>query len=96
MAGQKYTQNRATVHLHGNNTVWISDGSPHQWTTPAGETTAYPKGVSTRDVPDMPPAGDGAMTFFYTNAMSARLMFYHDHAWESLASMCMPAKLRAM
>lgn len=24
--------------------------------------------------------GDGAMTYFYTNEQSARLMFYHDHA----------------
>jgi FtsP/CotA-like multicopper oxidase with cupredoxin domain len=79
-AGQKYTQNRAAVHLHGNNTVWISDGTPHQWITPAGENTPYPKGVSVRNVPDMPDPGPGAMTIFYTNAMSARLMFYHDHA----------------
>ena len=76
-----YTQNRATVHLHGNNTVWISDGTPHQWTTPAGETTAYPKGVSVVNVPDMPDPGPGSMTFYYTNAQSARLMFYHDYAY---------------
>ena len=79
-AGQKYTQNRATIHLHGNNTVWISDGNVHQWITPAGENTPYPKGVSVRNVPDMPDPGPGAMTFFYTNAQSARLQFYHDHA----------------
>ena len=24
---------------------------------------------------------DGCMTFYYTNQQSARLMFYHDHAW---------------
>jgi len=93
----EYTQNRATVHLHGNNTVWISDGTPHQWITPANEITPYPKGVSVVPVPDMwfdasgntVPAGTpgatndpgkGAMTIFYSNAMSARLMFYHDHA----------------
>ena len=39
-----YTQNRATVHLHGNNTVWISDGTPHQWITPANETTRLSEG----------------------------------------------------
>ncbi|MGC2063876.1 MAG: hypothetical protein WA610_12935 [Thermodesulfovibrionales bacterium] len=78
--GEMYKQNRATVHLHGNDTVWISDGTPHQWTTPASEVTSYPKGVSVRDVPDMPATGPGEMTFFYTNAMSARLMFYHDHS----------------
>jgi len=95
----EYKQNRATVHLHGNNSVWISDGTPHQWITPAGENTPYPEGVSVVDVPDMwfdpdthqpVPAGtpgattdpgDGSMTFYYTNAHSARLMFYHDHSY---------------
>ena len=48
-----YTDNRATVHLHGGYVPWISDGTPHQWTTPAGETTNYPKGVSVSYVPDM-------------------------------------------
>ncbi|WML55380.1 fibronectin type III domain-containing protein [Neobacillus sp. PS3-12] len=76
-----YTQNRATLHLHGGITPWISDGTPHQWITPAGENTPYPKGVSVRNVPDMPDPGPGAMTFFYTNQQSARLMFYHDHSY---------------
>jgi FtsP/CotA-like multicopper oxidase with cupredoxin domain len=75
-----YTQNRATIHLHGGNTAWISDGTPHQWITPANENTPYPKGVSVYNVPDMPNPGSGAMTFFYSNQQSARLMFYHDHA----------------
>lgn len=76
-----YTQNRATLHLHGGNTPWISDGTPHQWTVPAGESTPYKKGVSAQDVPDMPASGDGAMTFYWTNQQSNRLMFYHDHAY---------------
>jgi FtsP/CotA-like multicopper oxidase with cupredoxin domain len=98
VAGDKYPQNRATIHLHGNNTVWISDGNTHQWITPASETTPYPAGVSARNVPDMGTGCDanlaapglpgdsaakkssGCMTFFYTNAQSARLQFYHDHA----------------
>ena len=74
-------------------TPWISDGTPHQWITPAGETTPWPQGVSVKNVPDMVgsgrPAGvpdcsaanDGCQTFYYTNQQSARLMFYHDHAW---------------
>jgi FtsP/CotA-like multicopper oxidase with cupredoxin domain len=103
---QPYTQNRATLHLHGGNTPWISDGTPHQWTTPAGEaSTPLVKGVSTAYVPDMwfdgagnviPSCagattcgvagasinpGPGMMTFFYPNQQSARLMFYHDHAY---------------
>ena len=96
--GSEYTQNRATLHLHGGHTPWISDGTPHQWTVPAGEQTLYKKGVSTQYVPDMffnssgqiVPAGspgatsnpgEGAMTFYYTNQQSGRLMFYHDHAY---------------
>src|SRR5574341_926351 len=93
-AGDKYAQNRAVIHLHGNNTVWISDGGPHQWITPADEVTPYPRGVSARNVPDMLDAGgnvdcdvaptgknsSGCQTFFYINAQSARLQFYHDHA----------------
>ncbi len=53
LPGETYKQNRATLHLHGGNTPWISDGTPHQWTTPAGELTSYSKGVSTSYVPDM-------------------------------------------
>ena len=77
-------QNRATLHLHGGNTPWISDGTPHQWITPAGEDTAWPQGVSVENVPDMNVCNaddDGCQTFYYTNQQSARLMFYHDHAW---------------
>ena len=33
--------------------LWISDGTQDQWTTPAGSSEAYPKGVSTGYVPDM-------------------------------------------
>jgi parallel beta-helix repeat protein len=101
---ENYTDNRATLHLHGGATPWISDGTPDQWTTPAGENTQYPKGVSVAYVPDMwfvngsvipntvgqttPPTGgasnnpgNGTLTFYYTNQQSARLMFYHDHAY---------------
>lgn len=80
--GGNYTQNRATLHLHGGNTIWISDGTPHQWTVPASESTPYPKGVSVQYVPDMDGGNEpqGTLTFFYSNQQSARLMFYHDHA----------------
>ena len=102
-----FTQNRATLHLHGGRTPWISDGTAHQWTAPVDELAAadYPKGMSAAYVPDMwfdaagatiaackglttcatPGAtnnpGEGSLTFYYTNQQSARLMFYHDHAW---------------
>jgi hypothetical protein len=88
-----YTQNRAVIHLHGGNTPWISDGTPHQWITPANETsTIYTKGVGFMNVPDMVGAGtaipnpnstDGIATYYYPNQQSARLMFYHDHSlWD--------------
>ncbi len=81
-----YTENRATIHLHGGVTPWISDGTPFQWITPATDTTEYPAGVSVYNVPDMANPGKpgttntGEQTFYYTNDQSARLMFYHDHA----------------
>lgn len=84
MSGHCFAENRATLHLHGGISPWISDGTPHQWITPADEMTTYPQGVSVVPVPDMNDTGapaDGTMTFFYTNQQSARLMFYHDHAW---------------
>jgi FtsP/CotA-like multicopper oxidase with cupredoxin domain len=87
---QVYTQNRATIHLHGGLSPWISDGTPHQWVTPAADPTPYKKGDAFQNVPDMvgagksipaPAAGDGLASFFYPNEQSARLMFYHDHAY---------------
>lgn len=33
----KFSQNRSTIHLHGGDNPWISDGTPHQWIAPAGE-----------------------------------------------------------
>ena len=81
-AGFDYQQNRATLHLHGGDTPWISDGTPHQWTVPQGDTTAhYQKGVSTSNVPDMENADQGEMTFYWPNRQSGRMMFYHDHAF---------------
>jgi FtsP/CotA-like multicopper oxidase with cupredoxin domain len=55
LPGDMYSQNRATLHLHGGNTPWISDGTTHQWTTPNGESTftSYLKGDSVAYVPDM-------------------------------------------
>jgi FtsP/CotA-like multicopper oxidase with cupredoxin domain len=88
-----FTDNRATLHLHGGTTPWISDGTPHQWVTPAGENTDWPEGVSVQNVPDMTTDGtatgpavcaakdDGCSTFFYSNQQSARMMWYHDHSW---------------
>ena len=79
----EYQQNRATLHLHGGLTPWVSDGTPHQWTVPASDvlSTPYPTGVSTQPVPDMPVPAGGSLTFYWPNQQSGRLMFYHDHAY---------------
>ncbi|MFB3894052.1 MAG: multicopper oxidase domain-containing protein [Phycisphaerae bacterium] len=96
VTGAEFTQNRVTIpHLHGGRSPWISDGTPHQWITPAGETLAaasplLQKGASLVNVPDMIGTGpgkvpnlpnDGLATLYWTNQQSARLMFWHDHAW---------------
>ena len=77
-----YTENRAEIHLVGGEAPWVSAGSPHQWVAPAGETAAIAaglgKGVSTKDVPDMVPSGDGSTTLYFPNAQSARFTFYQD------------------
>lgn len=81
---ENYTQNRAVLHLHGGNTPWISDGTPHQWITPANEITSYAQGVSVEPVPDMfpiPTPYDGTATYYYPNQQSARLMWIHDHTF---------------
>ena len=88
---------RATLHLHGGNTPWISDGTTHQWITPAGgdgqpASLGFAKGFSFQNVPDMvgaaspigltnPSPTDGQATFYWTNQQSGRLMFFHDHAY---------------
>jgi FtsP/CotA-like multicopper oxidase with cupredoxin domain len=85
-----YSENRAVLHLHGGLTPWISDGTPHQWLTPAGETTSYRKGASFQNVPDMvgpgtpvpsPSDNDGVGTYYYPNQQSGRLLWYHDHSY---------------
>jgi FtsP/CotA-like multicopper oxidase with cupredoxin domain len=79
----EFTQNRASIHWHGGDSPWISDGTPHQWTAPAGEADAWAagigKGASFQNVPDMPDPGPGSGTLYFPNNLSGRLMMYHDH-----------------
>ncbi len=41
---------------------------------------SFLRGASTVNVPDMYDPGPGAVTLYYVNGQSARLMWYHDHA----------------
>ena len=89
-----YKDSRATLHLHGGISPWISDGTPHQWITPEEASNPWPEGLSVGNVPDMSTSealalgvpdcsgvNDGCSTFYWTNQQSQRLMFYHDHAF---------------
>ena len=49
---------RSNLHLHGGDTPWISDGTPHTWITPLLDTSTgtgagYAKGLAFQNVPDM-------------------------------------------
>ena len=65
-AESKLIENRTCVHLHGGEVPWTSDGGPFTWTTP----------LNLIHGPDWQP-GD----LYYPNAQSARLVWYHDHAF---------------
>lgn len=68
--------NRATVHLHGGKTPWVSDGVPYAWWDPLGN-----HGESFVPMTNLNPnlkANEAEL--YYPNAQSARMMWYHDHA----------------
>ena len=55
---------------------------PDMWFDASGNTIASCAGQTTCGVAGATNnPGPGAQTFYYTNQQSARLMFYHDHAW---------------
>ena len=85
-AFEQYTENREELHLHGGDNPWLSDGHPHQWITPAADelnpavAQNYKRGDIAYNVPDMPNPGPGAVTYYWPNGQSGRLLFFHDHA----------------
>ncbi|MEY4375488.1 MAG: laccase, partial [Pseudomonadota bacterium] len=80
-ANETYTQNRVAIHLHGGDSPWISDGTPHQWFVPANDPTQYREGASLKPVPDMPAPPPGGETLYWPNDQSARFMWFHDHTF---------------
>jgi spore coat protein A, manganese oxidase len=64
-------QNRTVPHLHGGLVPWTSDGGPFAWFTPSPSAAN-----SKTHGPDWQP-GD----YWYPNDQSARLLWYHDHAF---------------
>ncbi len=71
--------NRVDTHLHGGFVPWISDGGPHAWFDPNGNYGAsVPKSFYQILNPSIL---DGQAEYYYPNNQSARLVWYHDHAW---------------
>jgi spore coat protein A len=87
--GANQAQNRIAVHIHGGLVPWISDGGPFDWFDRNGGhglsfqndgvllNAAAP--FSTAALANL--AGAGSADYFYPNNQSARLCWYHDHAW---------------
>jgi len=81
-AGNKW--NRTAVHLHGGLVPWISDGGPHAWWAPDGSHGASFIQNATLKPGVLPGSTTAALNeaeYFYPNNQSARLEWYHDHAW---------------
>jgi len=71
--------NRADVHVHGGLVPWVSDGGPHAWWDPNGH-----KGKSFLNNKVLRPGQtvpDNEAEYYYPNNQSARLLWYHDHAY---------------
>jgi spore coat protein A, manganese oxidase len=75
--GANQAQNRTAVHLHGGLVPWISDGGPFDWWGPNGT-----HGMSFLNNKVLNPfAKPWQAEYYYPNNQSARLVWYHDHAW---------------
>jgi spore coat protein A len=68
---------RTAVHLHGGLVPWISDGGPFDWWDATG---ARGDSFLNNDVLNRSASGDEA-EYYYPNNQSARLVWYHDHAF---------------
>jgi len=70
-------QNRTATHLHGGFVPWISDGGPFSWFAPDGSA-----GVSFLNNQVLNPGAlPGQGEFYWPMQQSARMMWFHDHAF---------------
>jgi spore coat protein A len=67
---------RIAVHLHGGFVTWPNDGGPFHWFSNANNPGGFVHGSSF--IPNSTP---GSFIYNYPNDQSARLMWYHDHAY---------------
>ena len=67
---------RIAIHLHGGLVSWDHDGGPFHWFSNANNPGGFVHGSSFING-----AGPGAALYTYPNDQSARLVWYHDHAY---------------
>jgi spore coat protein A, manganese oxidase len=67
---------RTCVHLHGGLVTWDNDGGPFHWFSNANNPGGFVHGSSF-----VTQAGPGSSIYVYPNGQSARLIWYHDHAY---------------
>lgn len=67
---------RIAVHLHGGLVRWTSDGGPFAWFSSAANAGGFVHGSSFLNG-----AEPGAAIYDYPNNQSARMLWYHDHAY---------------
>jgi spore coat protein A len=67
---------RMTIHVHGAVPLWTSDGGPASWFSNAGNPHGFTHGSSFLNGSD-----PGSATYDYPNDQSARLLWFHDHAY---------------
>jgi spore coat protein A len=67
---------RVAVHLHGGLVHWTSDGGPFAWYSNDANPGGFVHGSSFLNG-----AGKGVADYDYPNDQSARMLWYHDHAY---------------
>ena len=68
---------RIAIHLHGAVVPWTSDGGPMAWFSNAQNPGGFTHGSSFLNNGPHP----GSAIYDYPNTQSARLVWYHDHAY---------------
>ncbi len=71
---------RMAIHLHGGAVRWDMDGGPFSWFSNPANHRGFVHGSSFINGPTTGPKV-GSATYDYPNNQSARLIWYHDHAY---------------
>jgi len=76
--GANQAQNRTAIHMHGGLVPWISDGGPFDWWAPDG---SHGLSFLNNEVLNKDAIGTNMAEYYYPMNQSARMLWYHDHAW---------------